>query len=188
MTRIGESVGHESVMVERAGLGRRDATTVPTLEQLVAEHYERLLRVAVLICADRADAEDAIQVALERAWRHGQTLREADRLPAWLHRIVVREAIRLEHRRRGLLGRWLASPREIAVGSSSDAEHDLDLRAALRELPVEQRVALVLHYYAGYSVDETAQLSGVPLETARSRLRLARGRLRAALGGSHGQF
>lgn len=38
-------------MVERAGLGRRDATTAPTLEELVAENYERLLRVAVLICA-----------------------------------------------------------------------------------------------------------------------------------------
>ncbi len=107
------------------------------------------------------------------------------RLPAWLHRIVVREAIRLEHRRRGLLGRWLAAPREIPIGASPEADRDLDLRSALRDLSVEQRAALVLHYYAGYSVAETAKLSGVPLETARSRLRVARDRLRAALGGSH---
>lgn len=173
-------------MVERAGLERRDATTTPTLEELVAENYERLLRVAILICADRADAEDAVQVALERAWRHGQTLRDPDRLPAWLHRIVAREAIRLEHRRRGLLGRWLAAPREIPVGPSPAVDRDLDLQAALRGLSVEQRAALVLHYYAGYSVAETAELSAVPLETARSRLRVARDRLRAALGGSHG--
>lgn len=172
-------------MVERAGLERRDATTTPTLEELVAENYDRLLRVAVLICADRADAEDAVQVALERAWRHGQALRDPDRLPAWLHRIVVREAIRLEHRRRGLLGRWLAPPREIPVGPSPEGGRDLDLQAALGDLSVEQRAALVLHYYAGYSVAETAELSGVPLETARSRLRVARDRLRAALGGSH---
>lgn len=173
-------------MVERAGLERRDATTTPMLEELVAENYERLLRVAVLICADRADAEDAVQVALERAWRHGPALRDPDRLPAWLHRIVVREAIRLEHRRRGLLGRWLAPPREIPVGLSPQVDHDLDLQAALDDLSVEQRAALVLHYYAGYSVAETAELSGVPLETTRSRLRVARDRLRAALGGSHG--
>lgn len=174
-------------MVERAGLGRRETTTAPTLDLLVAEHYGRLLRVAVLICAERADAEDAVQIALERAWRHGQALRETDRLPAWLHRIVVREALRLERRRRGLLGRWLTPPREIAAESASKTDRDLDLQAALRELPVEQRVALVLHYYAGYSVGETAEISGVPLETTRSRLRLARGRLRAALGGSHGR-
>jgi RNA polymerase sigma factor (sigma-70 family) len=160
---------------------------VVALEELVAKNYERLLRVAVLICADRGDAEDAVQVALERAWRYGDGLREPDKLPAWLHRIVVREAIRLERRRRGLLARLLAAPREIVVGSAVERDRDLDLQAALNGLSVEQRAVVVLHYYAGYSVAETAELSGVPLETARSRLRLARGRLRAALGGSHGQ-
>jgi RNA polymerase sigma factor (sigma-70 family) len=175
------------VRAERAGFGPGGAAGVVALEQLVSQHYERLLRVAVLVCADRGDAEDAVQVALERAWRHGDALREPDKLPAWLHRIVVREAIRLEHRRRGLVARWLAAPREVVVGSGVDLDRDLDLRAALDGLSVEQRAVLVLHYYSGYSVAETAELSGVPLETARSRLRLARGRLRASLGGSHGQ-
>ena len=174
-------------MVERAGFRRRDAARAVELEALVAQNYERLLRVAVLICGDRTDAEDAVQIALERAWRHGQSLRDPDKLPAWLHRIVVREAIRLERRRRGLLSRWLASPREIPVGLPAEGDRDLDLQAALRDLSVEQRAALVLHHYAGYSVSETAHLLGVPLETARSRLRLARDRLRAVLGGSDGQ-
>jgi RNA polymerase sigma-70 factor (ECF subfamily) len=171
-------------MVERAGFRRHDAARVVDLEALVTQKYERLLRVAVLICRDRTDAEDAVQIALERAWRHGQSLREQDKLPAWLHRIVAREAIRLERRRRGLLSRWLASPREIPVGPP-EGNRDLDLQAALHDLSVEQRAALVLHHYAGYSVAETAHLLGVPLETARSRLRLARGRLRAVLGGSN---
>ena len=173
-------------MVERTGFRRRDTASVTALEELVSQHYERLLRVATLICRDRTDAEDAVQVALERAWRHGHDLRDPERLPAWLHRIVVREAIRLEHRRRGLVARWLASPREIAVGLSANGDRDLDLQVALRDLPVEQRAALVLHYHAGFSVAETAELSGVPLETTRSRLRLARDRLRAVLGGSDG--
>jgi len=173
-------------MVERTGFRRRDTASVTALEELVSQHYDRLLRIAVLICRDRTDAEDAVQVALERAWRHGHDLRDPERLPAWLHRIVVREAIRLEHRRRGLVARWLASPREIAVGLSADGDRDLDLQVALRDLPVEQRAALVLHYHAGFSVAETAELSGVPLETTRSRLRLARDRLRAVLGGSDG--
>jgi RNA polymerase sigma-70 factor, ECF subfamily len=171
-------------MVERAGFRRRDAARVVELEALVTQNYERLLRVAVLICRDRTDAEDAVQIALERAWQHSQSLREPDKLPAWLHRIVAREAIRLERRRHGLLSRWLASPREIPVGRPAEGDRNLDLQAALRDLSVEQRAALVLHHYAGYSVAETAHLLGVPLETARSRLRLARGRLRAVLGGS----
>jgi RNA polymerase sigma-70 factor (ECF subfamily) len=68
-----------------------------------------------------------------------------------------------------------------------EGDRDLDLRATLHDLSPEQRAALVLHYVAGYSVAETAELSGVSLETARSRLRLGRGRLRAALGDSHGR-
>ena len=174
-------------MVERAGLRRPDTASVVALEELVAEHYDRLLRAAVLICHDRTDAEDAVQIALERAWRHGQSLRDPDRFPAWLHRIVMRESIRLEHRRRGLISRWLSSPREIAVELPPEGDRDLDLRATLHDLSPEQRAALVLHYVAGYSVAETAELSGVSLETARSRLRLGRGRLRAALGDSHGR-
>jgi RNA polymerase sigma-70 factor, ECF subfamily len=48
-------------------------------------------------------------------------------------------------------------------------------------LPVEQRVIVALHHYAGYSVAEAAALVGIPLETARSRLRLARAHLRRVL-------
>lgn len=44
-----------------------------------------------------------------------------------------------------------------------------------------QRAAIVLHLYLGYSVQETADLLDVPVETVRSRLRLARARLRGAL-------
>jgi RNA polymerase sigma-70 factor (ECF subfamily) len=187
VTRIGVSAGQDVVMVERARFQRHDASNVAALEELVAHNYDRLLRIAVLICRDRTDAEDAVQVALERAWRHTDNLRDADRLAAWLHRIVVHEAIRLEHRRRGLVARWQAWPREIVVSPSPADDRDLDLEAALGSIPVEQRAALVLHYYAGYSIVETAELTGVPLETTRSRLRLARARLRAVLGGSHGQ-
>ena len=57
-----------------------------------------------------------------------------------------------------------------------------DLKAAFEALPVDQRAALVLHLHLGYSVAETATIVGAPIETVRSRLRLGRERLRAALG------
>ncbi len=56
-----------------------------------------------------------------------------------------------------------------------------DLKAAFARLSSEQRAVVALHLYAGYSVAETAELVGAPLETARSRLRLARQRLRMEL-------
>ena len=57
----------------------------------------------------------------------------------------------------------------------------LALVVAYRRLPVEQRTAIALHLYEGYSVEETAELMGATLETTRSRLRLGRNRLRNEL-------
>lgn len=169
-------------MVEEARFEALHVTVDSSLEDLVAEHYESLFRLAVLVCREQADAQDAVQEALERAWRHQGAVRDRTQLRAWLHRIVVREAFRIEGRRRGLLSRLLRPPLEIAGGVARGDARDLDLRKALEALPVGQRAALVLHYYAGYSIAETATLCGIPLETARSRLRLARARLRAELG------
>jgi RNA polymerase sigma-70 factor (ECF subfamily) len=54
---------------------------------------------------------------------------------------------------------------------------------AFEGLPAEQRAVVALHLYEGYPVEETAQLMGAGIETTRSRLRLARQRLRRELGG-----
>jgi len=87
------------------------------------------------------------------------------------------------------LGRLSALPRAIqfeAVGLGDDRAPALgsgiDLHIAYESLPAAQRAVVALHLYAGYSVLETAAIVGVPVETARSRLRLARERLRAQLG------
>ena len=57
-----------------------------------------------------------------------------------------------------------------------------ELRVAFATLSPEQRAVVALHLYAGYSVLETAALVDAPIETVRSRLRLARERLRRELG------
>jgi len=171
-------------MAEPLKVETRKRPAVLSLEDLVIRNFDALVGVAVLVCREHADAGDAVQIALERAWRHADELREPKHIEAWLHRIVVREAIRLQQRRRGRLARWFGRPREIPADTTSDESLDFALREALNNLPVEQRVTLVLHHYAGYSVEETAGILGVPFETARSRLRIARGRMRAALGAS----
>jgi RNA polymerase sigma-70 factor (ECF subfamily) len=64
---------------------------------------------------------------------------------------------------------------------ATDAPRVAELKAAFARLSAEQRAVVALHLYAGYSVAETAELVGAPVETARSRLRLARQRLRMEL-------
>jgi RNA polymerase sigma-70 factor (ECF subfamily) len=152
-----------------------------TLEAFVAVHYRRLVRLAGLVALDAAEAQDAVQNALIRAWRSHHRLRDRNRMKSWLDAIVVREAIRLNGRRRSWL-RGLVRGGDIelpAKGLPTGAS--LDLAAGLAALPAPQRAAVALHYEAGYSVAEVAQLLDIPLETVRSRLRLARQRLRREL-------
>ena len=61
----------------------------------VTEHYDRLVRLAWLICRNGPDAADAVQRGLEQAWRQRGTLRDEASLRPWIDRVVVREAIRL---------------------------------------------------------------------------------------------
>jgi len=157
------------------------------LAEFAAEHYDRLVRLARLVCRDGPDAADAVQVALEQAWRRRSSLQDEARLRPWLDRIVVREAIRINRSRRSWLGRLVATGSRVAWIEPVDLTTERlpawsALRSAYAGLTAEQRAVVALHLYAGYSVVETADLVGAPVETVRSRLRLAKNRLRRELG------
>ena len=164
----------------------RDVRRDVDLGAFVTEHYDRLLGLARLVCRDGADAGDAVQAGLERAWRQRATLRDQERVRPWLDRIIVRESIRIGRSRRSWLGRvfgldqeveWVDPVDPFAVQGSSWSA----VRAAFSGLTPEQRAVIALHLYLGYSVAETAELVGAPIETVRSRLRLAKDRLRREL-------
>jgi RNA polymerase sigma-70 factor (ECF subfamily) len=171
---------------------RLDGTAHETrgLEAFVGVHHERLIRLAGLVCGDVASAEDIVQTALERAWRSRRALQDDDRLRPWLDRIVVREAARERRFRLTWIARIVRAPavteidgpgRELADPSASRIPERLSLRLALEGLSVAQRAVIVLNLHAGYSIDETAELLGIPRDTVRSRLRSARELLRRAL-------
>lgn len=147
------------------------------LEPFVVEHYPRLIRLAVLLCRHGGDAEDAVQTALERAWRSRHHLQDPARIRPWLDRIVVREAARLlRNNQRVAELRSMTDER-----STADAADTVAIKVALARLSSDQRAAVVLHLYAGYSVADTAAIVSAPAETVRSRLRVARDLLRHAL-------
>jgi RNA polymerase sigma-70 factor (ECF subfamily) len=170
----------------------RDARIERDIAELVAAHYPRLIRLAGLICRDAIDSEDAVQAGLERAWRRRGSLQDPGSLAAWLDRIVVREAIRLGRDNRSLrqrLERMLGDQDGVEIRvhrTEADPASSVASRAALRHafeaLPAAQRAVVALHLYLGYSIAETADMVGAPLETVRSRLRLAREQLRFQLG------
>jgi RNA polymerase sigma-70 factor, ECF subfamily len=176
-------------MTDPDALARRDEISamhadveLVSLDAFVREHYPRLIRLAGLITRDAEQAQDAVQSALERAWRKHGAVRDPTRLRPWLDRIVAREAIR-QTRGSGLLpqlrrdpGDWLHDP-----SPTPQTAELLVLRDALGRLSPDHRAVVALHLYQGYSVEETARTLGVPFNTIRSRLRAARERLRREL-------
>ncbi len=158
----------------------------PAIAGFVAEHYDRLLRLARLMSRDASDAADAVQVGLEQAWRHRSTLQDEARLRPWVDRIVVREAIRIGKRRRSWLGRLFVPQPEVGWIEPTDPQGSepstfVALKAAFERISPEQRAVVVLHLHLGYTVAETAAIVGAPEETVRSRLRVAKQRLRHEL-------
>ena len=156
-----------------------------TLDAFVRDHHRRLTGLARLVCLDPNEAADAVQMAFEQAWRRRATLQDPAALRPWLDRIVVREAIRQDRRRRSPLARFFGGPREIPVEMvdrhAGQAVARTELRLAYEGLPADQRAAIALHLHLGYSIAETATIVGAPAETVRSRVRLGRERLRRGL-------
>ena len=164
-------------LVERARQGDEEA--FDALARLVGD---RCMAIACWILRDASVAEDAVQLALVRAWRELRTLRDPDRFEPWLHRILTNECYG-EARRRT---RWTAQLRILHVdrtdvaGIASVGDRD-ELERAFRRLTIEQRTVLVFHHYVGLTVPEIADRLGIPLGTAKSRLHYATAALRASL-------
>ena len=165
-------------LVDRAKRGDEEA-----FDALARQVGDRCMAIASWILRDADLAEDAVQAALVRAWREIRTLRDADRFEAWLHRILTNECY-AEARRRT---RWSAKIRVLPVPESVDsggvlAVNDRDqLERAFRRLTLEQRSVLVFHHVVGLPVSELAERLGIPLATAKSRLRNATAAMRASL-------
>lgn len=156
--------------------------------ELVRRHRDRLWAVALRTIGDREEAADAVQDALLSAHRAAARFRGDSAVTTWLHRIVVNSCLDRIRRRQAHPTVPLPDGRSAADGGAGGVEpaapvqdHDtaLVVRAALAELPAEQRAALVLVDIQGYAVVEAAAILGVAEGTIKSRC--ARGRARMAL-------
>jgi RNA polymerase sigma-70 factor (ECF subfamily) len=141
---------------------------------------DRAYRLAGLLLGSSAEAEDAVQDALVVAWQRFDDLRDEERFEAWLDRIVV-NGCRDRLRRRGAI-RFIPLAAEIdpAGRDSFTAFLERDaLLSAVNGLAAEERIVVVLRYWADLSLDSIAERLDWPLGTVKSRLHRALGRLRA---------
>lgn len=148
------------------------------------QELDRAYRLAGFILGDAREAEDATQDALLRAWRQRRSLRQLGSAQAWFDRILV-NVCRDRLRRRRPSVRWTDVDEGVSSGAAdpfaSLLARDAVLRA-LSTLAADQRIALILRYWADLPVDAVAERLGIPTGTAKSRLHYAMQALRAAMG------
>ncbi len=146
--------------------------------QLAQAYMDTVFRVAFSYLKSREDADDVVQNALLALYRTDRDFESDEHVKAWLIRVAANESrklLRSPWRRRG-------EPLEDYENTLRfDQPEDRELYAAVMDLDVKYRAVIVLYYYEGYSIRETARLLGVPPATVGTRLARAREKLRSTL-------
>ena len=140
------------------------------LGQRIVDWTPLLYHVACGLLSGESDREDAVQSAIEKAWRKADSLREPDKLKPWLVRILVNECHEVLRRRK----------REIPTETLPPQEQR-ELRELVMSLPENERLPIVLHYLEGFSTQEIASALRCPKGTVLSRMSRGRRQLKRFL-------
>jgi RNA polymerase sigma factor (sigma-70 family) len=176
-------------VVDAELVARLAARDTAALDALYARHGRAAFSLARRICADESLAEEVVQEVFLVLWRDPSRFdRTRGSVVSWLLTLVHHKAVdavrREATRRRHHVP--TEEPDATATQPSADraalgsviAEH---VRAALRRLPTEQRQALGLAYFGGYTQREVASITGVPIGTVKSRMFTGVAKLRVLL-------
>src|SRR5947207_5423825 len=153
-------------------------------EARLVESPTLAFRVAFGVLRHRQDAEDIAQEAFVKAYRAFSQLRDRDRFRAWLVRMTWRLAIdrqRNDRRRMARERMYEPAPTFDGVDATIVRERAAQLWRAIDALPEKLRMVVVLANIEGHDIADVARLLALPPGTVKSRLYLARPRLKEHL-------
>jgi RNA polymerase sigma-70 factor, ECF subfamily len=166
----------DEVLVRRAAAGQQEA-----FEELVRRHRARVFALALRICRNPDDAEDALQETFIAAYRALPRFDRRARVSTWLYRIATNKCYdALAKRRATVDAETLPEPADPHDPYARSERHEL-LTAALDALPQQFREAALLCDVCGLTPAEAGEAIGVPEGTMKSRSFRARGLLAVAL-------
>src|SRR6202453_1684334 len=161
-----------------------DKTAMPSWDELVRQHADRVYRLAYRLSGNQHDAEDLTQETFIRVFRSVQNYQPGT-FEGWLHRITTNLFLDMVRRRGRVRMEALPEDYDRVPADEPNPEeiyHDSrlgpDLQAALDSLPPEFRAAVVLCDIEGLSYEEIGATLGVKLGTVRSRIHRGRQALR----------
>lgn len=161
-----------------------DRAAMPSWDELVRQHADRVYRLAYRLSGNQHDAEDLTQETFIRVFRSVQSYQPGT-FEGWLHRITTNLFLDMVRRRARIRMEALPEDYDRVPSAGPTPEqiyHDAllgpDLQAALDSLPPEFRAAVVLCDIEGLSYEEIGATLGVKLGTVRSRIHRGRQALR----------
>jgi RNA polymerase sigma-70 factor (sigma-E family) len=136
----------------------------------VRSHSEELQRMAWLLTGDWSTAQDLVQSSLAKTWQRWRSIRRRDAPEVYVRRVMMTTF--LGWRRRRWVGEvalgWL--PEDAVPGDvAADMAQRQAVVAALRRLPTQQRVVVVLRYFADLSEQATADALRCSVGTVKSQ-------------------
>lgn len=164
------------------------AETVPSWDEIVDRHSERVYRLAYRLTGNVADAEDLTQDVFVRVFRSLSTYSPGT-FEGWLHRVTTNLFLDGARRKQRIRFDALSDERAERLRSTVGAPHDqyadrtfdADVEQALAALPPDFRAAVVLCDIEGLTYEEIADILGAKLGTVRSRIHRGRAMLRDSL-------
>jgi RNA polymerase sigma-70 factor (sigma-E family) len=154
-----------------------------TFAEYVAARTPALQRAAYLMVGDVGLAQDLVQEALIRTYAAWTRLREPANAEAYTRRAITTIAIDWSRRRARSAERPTGRPPDIPAEGHADRVDDHTwLWQCLLQLPVRQRVAIVLRYYEDLTEVQTAEAMGCPVGTVKSTVSAGMAKLRALVG------
>lgn len=169
-----------------AGMAAHDADATAAF---VRRHQARVYGLALTVVGVPAIAEEVAQDAFVRAWRHASSFDpRRGRASSWLLTIARNAAIDVLRMRRDLPVDPDVMAEMIVGRDDGERLPDSDrVTRALRSIPRDQAVAVVLSVHFGLTAQEIGDRQGIPLGTAKTRIRTGLIRLRDMLEVSHGR-
>ena len=169
-------IGTDEALVRRAAAGGREA-----FEELVRRHSGRVYTLALRICRNPDDAEDALQETFIAAYRALPRFDRRARVSTWLYRIATNKCYDVLARRRATIDAAALPEPADPHDPFARSEREELLTRALDELPQQFREAALLCDVCGLTPAEAGEVIGVPEGTMKSRSFRARGLLATAL-------
>lgn len=147
-------------------------------DQVVRAYTAELFHFALWLARDRHRAEDILQEALIRAWRNWSHVKDEAARRSWLYAIVRNEFLRNAGRAKRDQAEEIDDEMLAQIADERDFTRGLEARQVLERLPAAYLEPLVLQNIAGLTCEEVAQVLGVSVGAAMTRLSRARSALR----------